>query len=317
MTLVTICPACATQFFVTQEQLTANKGKVRCGQCKHVFNGNEKLNELASDAHHLQETPSTETTLSAELTTEAIEQTTAVELPAGEIKAENPAAAAIENLAETTPPVTTAASAPSAPQLIDFIERPNQTEPEPQKTEDYFAESSQLTSKLNSKPKQKSPRWLMILLTLILLLLAIGQSIYYFRTPISSQLPATKAYLVQACQWLGCEVELPKQLDSLAIDDSEMREDAEHEHVLQFSITLVNKANIALRYPSIELTLTDSNDTNVIRRTFTADEYLLLSNHTPASNVAMGFSAKDRLNIKLALNTHDVTVAGYRLELVE
>lgn len=318
MTLVTTCPSCSTQFFVTQAQLTTHKGKVRCGQCKHVFNANKILHEIASNAQNTDEISAdtlAETSpapvadnQSIELQTseqaaetilpeELVLETPHVELPLEEIAVENPV---IEDL-------------PAAPQALDLIIKPEQVEAEPLQIEDYFAASS----KLKNKVSKKAPRWLIVLLFLILLPLAIGQSIYYFRTPIASQLPGIKPYLVQACKWFGCKVALPKQLESLAIDDSEMREDANYEHVLQFSITLINKANVALRYPSIELTLTNANDEAVIRRTFTPNEYLVLSHDLAIGNVEAGFAAKDRLHVKLALNTNDVTIAGYRLELVD
>ncbi|WP_200385516.1 zinc-ribbon domain-containing protein, partial [Rhodocyclus tenuis] len=39
----TRCPACATTFRVTPEQLKARAGKVRCGQCDSVFNALDTL----------------------------------------------------------------------------------------------------------------------------------------------------------------------------------------------------------------------------------------------------------------------------------
>lgn len=321
MTLVTICPACSTQFFVTQAQLTANTGKVRCGQCKHVFNANENLNQLAVDGQSNNET-SPDNANNDSLAEAILDNDTRVtDTPVNEQGLETEATLELEQEAITESPVDETAAIestvqgipPAAPQLIDFIIRPELVETEPPQIEDYFAGSS----KLKSKSNKKAPRWLILLLLLILLPLAIAQSLYYFRTPIASQFPQSKPYLVQACTLIGCKVALPKHLDLLAIDDSEMREDANYEHVLQFSITLINKADVALRYPSIELILTDANDETVIRRTFTPDEYLVLNHNAAISNTEAGFAAKDRLHVKLALNTNDVTVAGYRLELVE
>ncbi|MBP7488471.1 MAG: zinc-ribbon domain-containing protein, partial [Azospira sp.] len=43
--ILTRCPQpeCQTTFRVTPEQLKARGGKVRCGQCQHVFNALEHL----------------------------------------------------------------------------------------------------------------------------------------------------------------------------------------------------------------------------------------------------------------------------------
>ena len=37
MAMTTQCPSCATQFRIQTDQLIARQGKVRCGQCRHVF----------------------------------------------------------------------------------------------------------------------------------------------------------------------------------------------------------------------------------------------------------------------------------------
>ena len=43
--MLTRCPACATHFRVTPEQLKARSGRVRCGECQQVFNALDTLIE--------------------------------------------------------------------------------------------------------------------------------------------------------------------------------------------------------------------------------------------------------------------------------
>ncbi len=43
--MLTRCPACETHFRVTAEQLKARSGRVRCGDCQHVFNALDSLIE--------------------------------------------------------------------------------------------------------------------------------------------------------------------------------------------------------------------------------------------------------------------------------
>ena len=50
MSLITACPACQTQFEVTDEQLQAYAGKVRCGECDHVFDARSHLVESTAAA---------------------------------------------------------------------------------------------------------------------------------------------------------------------------------------------------------------------------------------------------------------------------
>lgn len=47
MTKTTQCPACQTRFKVSDAQLAAANGLVRCGRCAHVFNATDHLVELA------------------------------------------------------------------------------------------------------------------------------------------------------------------------------------------------------------------------------------------------------------------------------
>ena len=47
MHLVTKCPSCYTRFIVRPDQLETHQGKVRCGQCQHVFIARDHLSEQA------------------------------------------------------------------------------------------------------------------------------------------------------------------------------------------------------------------------------------------------------------------------------
>jgi len=47
--MVTSCPACTTTFQVTQEQLRHRQGKVRCGQCRNVFDAFKSLASFPDD----------------------------------------------------------------------------------------------------------------------------------------------------------------------------------------------------------------------------------------------------------------------------
>jgi predicted Zn finger-like uncharacterized protein len=47
MNMITQCPSCGTSFRVTEPQLQAHGGKVRCGNCMSIFNGREALMTVA------------------------------------------------------------------------------------------------------------------------------------------------------------------------------------------------------------------------------------------------------------------------------
>lgn len=162
--------------------------------------------------------------------------------------------------------------------------------------------------KLNRPSRHTSRRWLMIGLILLLSLVAVLQGIYYLRTPITARWPQTKPYLVQACNLLKCKVELPRQADLLAIDDSDLQEDAEYQGLIHFSSMIINNAAFPQAYPLLELTLTDVTDQPLLRRTFSASEYL-----PTGTDLKAGLAPKHEVRVKLNLTASDAPVAGYRV----
>ena len=238
MSLVTSCPQCDTSFRVTQEQLAASQGKVRCGKCQQVFDALARLAEIPSPKVSHQVTP---------------------------------------------PP---AAVVPPPPRLVL---------------------DTATKEKLASRTKYKFPRWLPVLLTLVLLLGALLQTLFYLRTPIAAKWPVLRPHLVALCETLQCTIGLPRQAELLAIDDSDMQEDMERAGVIHLSATLINNASFTQAYPLLELTLTDAYDKPVVRRALTPAEYL------PGEDTSQGILPGEAVQIAMALTANNAEVAGYRL----
>lgn len=167
---------------------------------------------------------------------------------------------------------------------------------------------SQPRVKKEDKPKRHLPNWLFALLTFLLILTALGQSVYFLRDGIASHYPQTKPLLTDLCKPLHCTVELPHQADLLSIEDSDLQDDPEHEGVLVLVTTLYNRAPYAQAYPLLELTLTDTLDKPVLRRTLTPQEY---APHNAA--LAQGLAAGEEINVRLDLSVGGAKPAGYRL----
>lgn len=51
MTLITTCPSCETSFRVVADQLKLRRGLVRCGRCRSVFSGLERLRRLEEEGN--------------------------------------------------------------------------------------------------------------------------------------------------------------------------------------------------------------------------------------------------------------------------
>jgi predicted Zn finger-like uncharacterized protein len=307
MNYITSCPACETQFLLTKEHLKAYKGKVQCGNCEHIFNAKNRLTEVSDDIHSTAE-------YQANLTKDKTEAVLIVD--------EKPIDTVLSNVLESVPSLQDLATAPdqsnssSSDQYtyFDTSEVNATSKPLAKYDTDHINTPiviEDLTTDVRfSDLKVKTNYWL-ILLSIIFAILAGLQTVYAMRTQLATEYPQFKPLLVQACAVLQCEISLPKNIDLLAIDDSDMQEDENHENVIKFSSMLINKANYAQSYPNIELTLTATDDQPVLRRLIKPSEYLKAN-----TNEAAGLAAREEVRINLAINVKDLAVAGYRVLVV-
>lgn len=238
--------------------------------------------------------------LDFELEAPSEDPTDTIEAPADEasLSQDNPEPSAEEN---------------AYPSLIDpdLLDAPT-AEPEPEPTPSMVrAEAGirQRPSFLEQKPaKSRRWGWLASLMALVLLLLMAAQLAYFFRTELSVRIPQVKPLLERACAHLGCKIALPRHIELISIDDSELLEDETHQEVVRLTTTLINQAPYAQAYPDLELTLTDMEDHAVLRRTFAPVEYL------PATTaIAQGIAAGGEVHVKLAITTGELKAAGYRV----
>ena len=276
---------------------------MQCGNCEQIFNAKNRLTEVSDDIHSAAE-------YQASIEAHDHDSTPAIdEKPISEVL--NVALGAVPNLNNLD---DLEADKKSSDAYISHTK----IEPQADIIKVYDVDQinvpiyiDDLSTNPNfDKQKTKVNYWL-VLFGLILAVLAGLQSLYYFRTSIAADYPQFKPYLVQACVQLQCEIELPKNLDFFALDDSDMQEDFEHKDVIKFSSLLINNAPYAQTYPNIELTLTDTADQPVLRRLIKPSEYLASS-----TNTATGIDSREEMRINLNITVTDIAVAGYRVLLV-
>ena len=291
MSMVTSCPACGTRFRVRPEQLSAHHGDVRCGKCDHVFHALDSLARVSEDSSQ-----------SAEPKFTVLEEAGTDETGTADLFGS-------DNLPEPAP-VGTAVETPDETEHIVYpsLELDHAAAIAQTVTSVSEITSPSSTIAFGFEEKSRISPWILVLLALLLALAAAAQATYFLSTQISVELPQSKPYLVKACMLLGCTVDLPRDIDQLVIYDSDMQEDADHQGVIHLSSSLINHAPYAQAYPLLELSLTDTRDKVVMRRTFTPSEYL------PADrNAVSGIPPNDEIRIKLAITSGDVVAAGYRL----
>lgn len=277
MRSITHCPSCQTQFFVTEEQLNKHHGQVRCGQCLHVFDAKAQFllpDEQAEAAQSATPFTSNQTpeTVNTSFDTDALK-----------------------------------AKLASSAQLNSYTSNGNVflVEDQPYNPDN----PSTPTKKRKNKQLSKTTSHVLIfLLALILLLAAILQSIYFLRNNIAIYYPSTKPFLIKICQALACSIDLPKKIELIVIDDSDMQEDKTYGGLMRLSSTLINQAAFNQAFPNIEVTLTDTDDQPKLRRVFKPIEYL--PEHT---DINSGIAPNEEIKIKLAITTDNIAVAGYRI----
>lgn len=157
----------------------------------------------------------------------------------------------------------------------------------------------------NAAPVRAWP-WAIAVAFLLLLLLA--QATYFFRVDLAARLPALKPAIVHYCRWIKCDVPLPQYADLIGIESSELEADSGHDGWIILNALLRNRASYAQAFPYLELTLTDSHDQALARRTFSPSDYL-----SPSESQIAGLKPNRELSIKLHLDTADLKPMGYRL----
>jgi predicted Zn finger-like uncharacterized protein len=344
MSLITECPACFTQFEVNDEQLQAYAGKVRCGECNHVFDARSALlaatePDQPAAATVVEASPADAESLASEtlasdfLETRAAEAETSETGIADQSHAEfQPAPiATLDSPTLDSPtldsPTLDSPTLDSPTQVLESataaeLDQPEITEPAPtlawnigHETENDAAIPAFLRNIPFDHDRQPLPEkttlpWVYPLMSGLLLVAILLQVVYFTRTSLAANYPSSKPWLQAACKALHCEVALPSDITQLTIDDADIQEHREREGVLVFSSVLINHGAVAQAYPMIELTLTNMADEPVLRKTLKPAEYL------PASaTAASGLAAQQEQAVKTTLGIEEKAVTGFRVAI--
>ncbi len=295
MSLVTRCPACSTTFRVVPAQLSARGGRVRCGKCSAVFDG---VNNLLTD-----------------------EVAAAVPLEP------SPQLGLFE--ARDTRPTSAMGTAPASPAADpdDRIRHDEQEIPLPPvgpvaqpalsvvRTESAEAgiqrEKIVIPAFLEPEPPHAGYAVAWGLLALIALAALLLQAALLFRTEIAVLLPQARAHLVAACDMLGCDMRLPKRVELLSIESSDLQADSQRPGGIVLNALLRNRAPFALEYPDLELTLTDAKEQAVIRRVLKPGDYL----QDKRDAIAAGMGGGTEESVRMFLDTGGLLATGYQLFL--
>jgi hypothetical protein len=151
-------------------------------------------------------------------------------------------------------------------------------------------------------------RGVFVLAAIALFLALLGQAAFHFRSELALASPALRPALEALSHAVGASIPLPAHAELISIEGSDLQTDASRGNLLVLNATLRNHAPFAQAFPSLELSLTDTQDNAIARRTFSPKEYL----PTKAS-VAQTLAANSDQVVRLWLEARELDAAGYRL----
>ncbi len=307
MSLITRCSACGTMFKVVADQLKVSQGWVRCGHCAEVFDAAAHLQPYApqatassSDAPvspapdalpDLQEDSGRGASVAPMLVAPSAEPEAgwSDRVPAQE---DTPVAAPA-----SVPEVQVSPSPDLAADVFAYSVSPEPSEPSELSGAAEAAARAGFTERALGEPeapvpgdvqgdvhevsfvrearrdafwRQPAVRVALGLAALVLLAALLLQVALFQRHTLAVSQAWLRPALGTLCAWLDCEIRPPQQIESVIIESSTFNKLAADTYRLK--VVIRNAGAIPLALPSLELTLTDTQDQAQLRRVLTPAE---------------------------------------------
>ncbi len=140
----------------------------------------------------------------------------------------------------------------------------------------------------------------------LLAVVLLAQGVSTFRNVLAATYPALTPALTASCKLLRCKVELPAQIDTIALDTGELQSLGGNK--FQLNTLLRNNGTLTQAWPYLELELTDASDKALVRRVFTPAQYLPVS-VAPSK----GFSGRSEQPVKIVFELKQVKASGFHI----
>ena len=309
MSLITRCPACGTMFKVVSDQLKVSQGWVRCGQCAEVFDASLHLqtarppqtdlavSDAESDAVPALPVPAfaADTTLqnASPGSPEAADSSYVEEVPASLETTDNPLA-----------------GEPASDAPVASVLQANACSPDDAPDEIPADVSFVRDARRQAFWRRPLVRVLLALLTVFLTGLLVLQLAVQQRDTLAIFEPKLKSALEMVCEVLACSVGPVQQIDAIVIDSSSF--DKINDAMYRLSFSIKSTAAIAVAMPSLEVTLTDTQDQAVVRRVLTPAQFGMAGSLLAASAEFSGALTLQLTPVEAGSATAR-RIAGYRL----
>ena len=233
---VTSCPKCNTSFHVTQIQLRAASGSVRCGSCLHVFDALSHMEET-EDAPDVPETSGADKQTSDVISTPDSSQPTTV--PPEVV---TPDVNSLEQGSE------------SLNSLLDTLDK-EQIEVDDSRAQNWTRRAG----------------WSLLI---TLLVVTLGLQYAWFNKDTLATHPSLRDLYQQVCERVNCH--LPAQVDTSLINSQQLlvRSHPDIDGVLIVDTVIINNARAPQPWPLLALSFSDINNQPVASRHFQAREFL-------------------------------------------
>ena len=296
MSLITRCPACGTMFKVVSDQLKVSQGWVRCGQCAEVFDASLHLQTERPPQPVLadsQELPVAIADLPAE--------TVATDLSQQIVGSSTPEAADSSYVEVVGAALNTTDDPLAAIPLADV--------PEEMPAEVSFVRDA----RRQAFWRRPLIRVLLVLFALLMVVLLALQLAVQQRDRLAVLEPKLKPALQMICEVLACNVGPVRQIEAIVIDSSSFNKISDSIYHLSFSIKNTVAAEMAM--PSLEVTLTNTQDQAVVRRVLAPAQFGMTSGLLGASSEFSGALTLQLTSLEASRDTGNASrrIAGYRL----
>lgn len=343
MSLITRCSACGTMFKVVADQLRISQGWVRCGNCSEIFDAAANLQPYVSpsaavpapnagSAALVKEDAASPESVVPMLVTPSADPPSDASRPVSADEEAHPAAPVSLPEVQVSPSPDLAADVFAfsvSPEPSDFsggvspAARITHTEsafgeaPQPAKAQEV---SFVRDARREAFWRRPVLRWTLGLGACFLLGALLLQIAMFQRNTLSVSQPWLRPGLYTLCRYLGCEITPPKQIESIVIESSSFSKLATD--VYRLKVVIRNSGSIALALPSLELTLTDTQDQAQLRRVLSPIEF-----GATGSTLGAGAEVSGVLVIKIAnpapgaalssaspaVRSGPLRIAGYRV----
>ncbi|WP_419532991.1 DUF3426 domain-containing protein [Endozoicomonas sp.] len=263
------CPHCQTTFRITNAQLRAASGSVRCGSCLQVFNALDQVEHVKTTSHE----PPAETS--------PLPETPPQETP----KPPEQKHSSEETLAAREPLVSKPALRPETPQIKDpdsSVKAKVATPPKPMEYDGYHQpnidtliqelDEQETEAAINEQQRRRQRTYWGVAASALMALLVL-QFAWFNRNALSLNPALRPAYTI-ACTLLPCTLPPLVNIDAIRSVDLVVRSHPDEDNALQIDAVIINEARHPQPFPNLELTFTDINGRLVANRTFSPSEYL-------------------------------------------